>query len=610
MKHNFSKLLFPLAMVLTMVSCGTTTSASGTSSTSSDSTSLTSSDTTSSSSSSSTNLPDEGVTWIKDVKTIDELDAVYTIKGVFVRTYAAEYSGPQGFYLTDETDSIYVFAESFAEQIATFVDGQTITVTGTYARWIAAKEQESAAENGYTGARQLVATSIDEVINTNVDIPSTGYKESTIEDIYNHPWNDNITSNIYKVPARIYSAGSGDMFNWYMAALNDSFNLRCYSNNNKTVHNWLEDFEGRYFNVLIAVHNAAMTSNKTWRIVPIAVLNELKDVETYQKDTVIYEAKKQFDEEYFGNVRVPLINVSQKIEGATISYTSNDSDVNFETTEEGITMCSNVDGKKDIEITIKVELNGKSYTEKIVATFQEFVEPANSLTVTQALEKELDTEMIVKGTVVQYLYNKPTVFAGVVIIDDATGAAIQVTRFVDDANNDITTDIVSKIEIGNKIYVSGKRAVYQFRQEVDTCKLIYNDYNIHDINYSLFNQSTTIVEMNNFAWNSELANTAIDPSTNICTIIYKMSLYVTKTSGSYPQYVLYDNAENAATDNLDLRQKLYTQSGIEMYSWIEPYVNQQVECYYMIRLAKPNNKAVRADGLLIGIVDGENVINK
>lgn len=617
MKHNFSKMLFCFSVLalLGVASCSPSV-------TSGDESSFTGEDSSSKTDVvSSSNDIEDGTTLISSIKKEDKVGQTYTVKGVFARSYSAEYSGPQGFYLFDNSDSIYIMASNFADQISEFYYGNVIKVTGTYTKWISSRETEGAAANNYSGARQITADSIEVVEGESLDIPSTSYSNSTIKDIVSTPYSTNITSNTYMIKAYIFSSGEGDLFNYYISDLDQSYTLRCYSNNNKTVHKWLDNYAGKYYNILVAVHNASMTSAKTWRLVPIAVFDELTDTTTYQKDTVLYEGSSQFETEYKGNVEITLKSKSSKIDGATLSYESSDPDITFTESDDGIVMKNNASVIKDVNISIYAHLNNVKYEKLITVSFGPSEEkPVDYISVEEALNASLNEEVTVKGRIIQFLYNKPSILEGAVIIDESTGVAIQVRSFKDENNNDISTSIFANAKIGNDIIVKGTREVYQFRQQLNNCTLISNDYQIHNINYSIFdNKVTTIKELNAFdndaskgeyVWDSSKLNTAKSLDENHSTIIYKMSVYIKLSEGNYPVYQIFDNEEDAADGGIDLRQKLYSQSnGDQIYSWLEPYKEKQVDVYYMVRLAKSASKRIRPDGLIIGVIDGENVIN-
>ena len=129
-----------------------------------------------------------------------EKGAKVQVTGVVAQITYASGMAPNGIYLVDNTNSIYVYNNEVATSVAV---GNTITIVAEKDWWILEKEAESAAKHGYQGCNQLTEA---RVIENDKKVSEPDYswvKESTVKQILDTPFTTDITTTIYKVTALV-----------------------------------------------------------------------------------------------------------------------------------------------------------------------------------------------------------------------------------------------------------------------------------------------------------------------------------------------------------------------------------------------------------------------
>ena len=130
---------------------------------------------------------------VKDARTA-EVGTKLQLEGVvaFV-TYAFGFN-PNGFYLVDETGSIYVYGSNTAQQVQV---GNKVKVAAEKTYYVNPDESYYASQYGYQGACQVQNPILLENDNQKTDFNKTWIKESSVKEILDTDLSNNITSDIF-----------------------------------------------------------------------------------------------------------------------------------------------------------------------------------------------------------------------------------------------------------------------------------------------------------------------------------------------------------------------------------------------------------------------------
>ena len=96
-------------------------------------------------------IPDVELSSIAEARLLNE-DELVKVTGVVAQITFANGGGRNGFYLVDDSASIYVYDQLIASQVEI---GHTITILGTKTNYILATEQNQAEKHGYQGSIQI-----------------------------------------------------------------------------------------------------------------------------------------------------------------------------------------------------------------------------------------------------------------------------------------------------------------------------------------------------------------------------------------------------------------------------------------------------------------------
>ena len=379
-----------------------------------------------------------------------EKGAKVKVTGVVAQITYASGMAPNGIYLVDSTNSIYVYNNEVATSVAV---GNTVTIVAEKDWWILEGEVSSAQKHGYNGCNQLTKA---RVIENDKKISKPDYswvKESTVKEILDTPFTTDITTTIYKVTALVRRQDGTGFFNFYIDDLDGVTGSYIYTQCNGNDLDWLEPFNGKICTVYLSVINAkSAATGCNWRFKAIEVIDEgfTFDIENASSFSIDYFALPQFEEKYTADPSMELItSVSSSLlnfENVAISYSSSNNDVIYFETVDGKTVmhCGNIRGTATVTIT--ATHNGKSATKTVAV---QYAKPQNfdSISVADAIAAADDTTVIVKGIVGPSVVNKSGFY---LFGEDGSMIAVLVKNATQFAG----------LRVGNEIVLTGKREQY------------------------------------------------------------------------------------------------------------------------------------------------------
>ena len=221
-----------------------------------------------------------------EVMTIDqarseEVGTKVKLTGVVAKITYAFGMVPSGFYLVDDTNSIYVYDGQLAPRVK---EGDKITICASRANWILEDEQNNAAKFDYTGCLQVESAYLIGDIEPGYSFDKSWITETTVKEIMDTPASNNITTTIYKVNALVKKVVGTGFTNYYIDDIDGVTGSYCYTQCSGSDFAWLDQFDGKICTVYLSVINAKSTkSDCLWRFLPIAV-----EYNNYQFDLKSY----------------------------------------------------------------------------------------------------------------------------------------------------------------------------------------------------------------------------------------------------------------------------------------------------------------------------------
>lgn len=520
-------------------------------------------------------------------KTIDEcrkadVNSKVKVNGVVAAiTYADGYI-PNGFYLADSTNSIYVYDTQVAAQVSV---GNKITLLGERANFVASSEASFANTFGYTGCIQLTNTILRENDKGTNDFDKSWVKETTVKDIVETPITNNITTTIYKVNAVINKKPGTDFINYHINDLDNETGSYVYSQYRGKDFSWLDEYDGKVCEVYLSAINAkSSASGCFWRFVPIQVKdnNYQFDLSTTAKFAVDYYGYNQFLTDYTGDPKLKLnTTVSSALlgfENATLTYTSsNENVVYFEKEDNDLIMHTKDSGTAVVTITGKYEQYTYSKTIKITNTDASTID---AITVKEAYEAEMETKVTVKGIVASSLVNQQ----GFYLVDETGAIAVKTT-----------TAELDKLTLGNEVIVTGTRTNTIGGKTGQSCILDatvdVNLFGKHEYSTASFKESTL---KDLIALEKNYKNTE-----QVYTITASYSIF-DDPNGKFSNINLVDEEGN------ELR--LYTNNSSQ-YEWLTKIIEKGQEFTCEMALVNFNGKKQVGCILAVYLADGTKVAN-
>ena len=355
----------------------------------------------------SINPDDYTLTTIADARLLAD-GTVVKVEGVVARITYADGMIPSGFYLIDNTSSIYVYDGNIAARVAI---GNTVTIVGAKDHWILATEQNNADKFGYKGCNQITSCVLVSNDKGNTAFNTSWITESTVKNIVDTPVTEDISTLVYKVTALVKEVPGNGFTNFYFYDLDGKTSSYAYSQCSGSDFAWLREFEGKICTVYLSALNAKSTAGDCyWRFIPVAVVDEgfVFDTAKAPEYAVKYHGVDQFLPEYTADPELELeTSVSSELlgfEGATLTYTSNDENVVFFTISDG-KVIMHTKNPGTAHVTITATYGEYTYYETVSVTVS-VAQTYDFISVEDAIAASVGETVIVKGIVGPSLVNK------------------------------------------------------------------------------------------------------------------------------------------------------------------------------------------------------------
>ena len=502
------------------------------------------------------------------------------VDGVVARITYANGMIPAGFYLIDETNSIYVYDSELAARVKA---GNKITILAEKDYWVLDSEQYNADKFGYKGCNQLTNAVLVSNDSGNHAFNQSWIPTSTVKEIMDTPVTTDITTTIFKVNALVKKVPGTGFTNYYINDLDDKTGSYVYTQCNGSDMGWLDEFDGKICTVYLSVLNAkATTADCVYRFIPILVRDDKFNTSTVNpaEYAVKYEGVDQFDASYTGNPELELVgSVSSELLGfKDVKLTYSSSDTSVLRVDNNILTCHKTG---TATVTITGSYGGKTYSEtvKISVTITEVADDYD--TVADAIAAQVGDTVTVKGIVGPSLVNR----SGFYLIDD-TGLIAVITD----------ADTLAQLQPGHEVVLEGLRhnntkggTNYYGQTCLIDAKLVANRYGSHDYADDFFVTGKTLEDFYN-----------LDVMTD-----YTTTVFVVKATVTVEETQFYTNIY--LTDG-STKVRLYC-SNAGQYSWLKAYAGQEVT----LELAACNwNDKNYYTGCVLAVVnaDGSKEINR
>ena len=180
------------------------------------------------------------------------------VDGVVARITYANGFKPNGFFLVDNTGSIYVFDGNLAQRVSA---GDKLTIAGEKDYWILDTEQSSAEKFGYKGSCQIANAYLIEQDNSqDYAFDKSWITESCVKDILETPVTENVTTTIYKVNALVKKVPGNGFVNYYFFDIDGETGNYTYTQCNGNDFEWLDQFDGKICTVYLSPINCKSTT--------------------------------------------------------------------------------------------------------------------------------------------------------------------------------------------------------------------------------------------------------------------------------------------------------------------------------------------------------------
>lgn len=491
---------------------------------------------------------------------------------------------PSGFYLVDETSSIYVYGK---DVVAGVKVGNTVTVTGNKTYYVLEDEQAAAEKWGYAGSCQLSKAVVIENDNQVNDFDTSWVSETTVKEMLNTPVTENVTNQIYKVNAFINKVEGTGFTNYYINDLDGTTGTYTYTQANGNDFTWLDKYDGKLCEVYVTAINCKATQTDCfYRFIPIKVTND--DVKFDQSKgasfALEYYVKDLFNESYNANpkLEVPTSVSNELIElsNVSISYASNNTNVITFVEENGKTYLNTKDTGK---ATVTATATYGSYTDSISLEIEVLDGPQfEYIDVKTAIEATDDTLVTVKGIAGPSLVNQ----SGFYLIDETGVIAVK-----------CSANVIAGIKLGNEVIMQGTRAHNRpegviGQSMINDAVCLYNGYGTHDYSTASFDYSKNFEDILNY---------------DVTTQDMSTSVFVVEVSITFVQEAYYSKLEVVSPTDASKKINLYS-SGAGQYSWLQQFNGQTVTME--IALCNWNAKSYYAGCALAVITENGKVYNQ
>ena len=523
---------------------------------------------------------------IADARNAKDGDLVKVTGVVAQITYASGFV-PNGLYLVDGTNSIYVFDGDLAAIVSV---GNTITILAEKTWWILDTEVSFAEKFGYQGCNQLADAWLLQNDNGNTDPDYSWVTESTVKDVMETPFTTDITTTVYKVTALVKESIGQGFINYYIDDLDGITGSYVYTQCNGSDLDWLKQFDGQICTVYLSVINAKSTATGcVWRFKVLKVEDEgftfdKADAPQYALD---YHALGQFESIYNADPALEMItSVSSELlgfEGVVLSYASDNTDaIYFELVDGKVIMhCGKTMGTANVTITATlgdVTATATIVIENAEAPTIEFITVADAI---NAADEEIIT---VKGIIGPSLVNQSGFY---LFGEDGSVIAVKLK----------SKDLFDGLSIGNEIILTGKREI---QKKDDSATNYYGQTCIEDAVIDVNFKGNHDYSTEKFITDKTIADIVNYPITEDHTT----EVYVLTGTLSFPS----GYGQPAINDANGNKIGFYS-SGSGQYSFLQAYAGQEVTLE--IAICNWNGKTYWTGCVLaIRLADGTKIVNQ
>ena len=508
------------------------------------------------------------------------------ISGVVAKINHANGMIPNGFYLIDNTSSIYVYSKEIAGRVE---EGEEIEVAGIRDDYILDSEANLAQKYGYQGAIQIADAIFVKSNGKNKQFNTSWMTNSSVKEMLDTPLTNNVTSIVYKVNAIINKAPGQGFTNYYINDLDNKTGSYVYSMCNGSDFAYLDAFDGKLCTVYLAIHNAKSTnSGIVYRFLPIAV-EENKNFSMSDEEIINfalnYYAKEQFLNKYNSDPELEVLtsvnNEYIPFNNVALSYESDNALISF--ANEGDKLVMHVgDGNAIVNVTLKGSYNGKNAS-KVIQIEVSNVDIPDTKTVAEVIATADGETVTVRGIVMSSLVNQTGFY-----LNDGTGViAIRTSR-----------DTLANIELGNEVVMQGTRkhvvkdgSSNKGQSCVDDATLIANFMGKNDYDKSTFINKT-------FEELFEYKN--LQATTDLTTNVYVTTCYLVKSVSQYSTNYYLSNQDRSK------QYYLYAGSGSQ-YSDFESFATGTTELTVTFMLCDWNTKS-EFRACIVSATDGTNTV--
>ena len=399
---------------------------------------------------------------------------------------------PDGFFLVDNTGSIYVYGKDVAAEVKV---GNTVAITGNKTYYVLDSEMPNAEKYGYLGCNQIESARLVSNDNGTSEFNKSWIEEISVKDLLEMPLANDITTKIYKVTAQVVKAEGKGFTNYYFNDLDGVTGSYVYTKCSGGDFTWLDQFDGKICTVYLSAINAkSEPSGCFYRLQPIAVIDEgFKFDETKAPSFALeYYVRPQFLTLYKADPASELLtNVVNELglfENVELTYASSNEDVvYFEEVDGKLVFHTKNAGSAVVTITA----NYKTYSESInVEIAVKEAEKYDAITVKEAIDSEDNTEVIVKGIVAASTVNQD----GFYLVDES-GVISCLGPIAE----------VALLSVGDEVIIKGTK-IHRLSPDyasstvghivINDCTVLLNNYGNHEIPTDSFDTTKTLEELN------------------------------------------------------------------------------------------------------------------
>ncbi len=533
-----------------------------------------------------------------------EVGAKVQVSGVVAAIAYANGKIPTGIILVDDTASIYVFDKDVAGQVKM---GNQITVAASKAYWVLSTEAENAALFGYKGACQLEGALLVSNDNGKHEFNKAWIEEITVKELMNKPFEENITTLLYKTTALVEKREGTGFVNYYIKDLDGKTGSYTYTQCNGSDFAWLDAYDGKICTVYLTALNAKSAPAECfYRFLPVQV-GEVKDYSYPEKDipafAIEYSVVDLFSDDAYGaNPALQLPNGYSNeilgVEGVALSYSISNDKVAQLVKGESVTTLNLIDsGSCDVTITATY----KTYTATVKRTVT-MEKSADILTPTVAeiIAMEDESHVQVRGVVMSSLVNRDGFYLGddtgmiAVLTDGETLGKIKPGDEVVFEGYKVHYKKASSQSLAGQCAIVGSISKTQGDDGVEVhytsdSKLLANYFGGKEYSTSYFIEGKTIDDLY-----------TLDISKDYTNNVYKVkAMVVLEETAYYTNILLQDKGGKN-------KLRLYCSSA-NQYSWLKAYAGKEVELE--LAVCNWNDKNYYTGCVISATVDGVKTVN-